>query len=179
MKLKLSFTTRCWGMACHLAALPGFLGLLLAILYWWPELTIVLNLADPGQRTLAGVQVPIALMALLIALWLAQLVGLAIALMFWLVVRKMHSFVQQQGSAVLRFLLSMITLTCLLALLLFAVLGQLFSISTQSSADLFLRSTVIAIVCLFLFLVAQISAIGWAAIKALRGQIYRYPLTLS
>ncbi len=162
-----------------MAALPGLLVLLGAMLYWAPELTTVINLADPGQRTLAGLQVPIALTALLIALWLAQLAGLAIALMFWLVMRHIHPFVRQQGRAVLQFLLSMIPVTSVLGLLLFAVLGQLFSTSTQNSADLFLQSTVMAIACLFLFLVAQISVILWAAIKALGGQIYRYPLTLS
>jgi uncharacterized Tic20 family protein len=179
MKPKLSFATRCWGMACHLAALPGFLGLAAVILDWSPELMTVLNLADPGQHTLAGVQVPIALIVLLIALWLAQIVGLVIALGFWLLARNIHPFVRQQGYTVLQFLLSMIALTGVLALLLLAVLGQLFSTSTPSSADLFLRSTVMTILCLLLFLVAQISAIGWGAIKALRGQIYRYPLILS
>ena len=179
MPLKLSFATRFWGMACHLTALPGFIGLLATILYWSSELAAVLNLTDPGQRTLAGVQVPIALIALLIALWLAQLLGLAIALVFWLVARKIHPFVHQQGRAVLGFLLSMIALTCLLALLLSAALGQLFSASTESSAELFLRSVIMAIAFLLLFLVIQISAIGWAAIKAIRGQIYHYPLTLS
>jgi uncharacterized Tic20 family protein len=175
--MKLSFPVRCWGMACHLAALPGFLGLLATIFYWLPELTTVLNLADAGQRSLAGVQVPIALIALVIALWLAQLVGLVLALGFWLVVRSGHPFVRQQGQAVVRFLLSMIGFICIFSLLLMAVLGQLFSAGSQYPTDVFLVATMIAIGSVLLLLVGQISAIGWAAIKALRGQIYRYPLT--
>lgn len=179
MRSSLSGTIRCWGIACHLVALPGFLMLLTVILYWLPELMTVLNLADAGQRTLAAVQIPIALIALLIALWLAQMMGLVIALAVWLLIRQIHPFIHQQGRSVLRFLLSMIALSCILALWLLAVLGQLFSVNNQAPAELFLRSAVATAAFLLLLLMAQISAICWAALKAGRGQIYHYPLTLS
>lgn len=101
----------------------------------------------------------------------------------WRIGRDRHPFIEEQGQAVINFLLSMsiysVVLSILSAFLTFLTCSVAFSALNSSQSSNFLGWMLLGLVVgLAFFMLFQLGLMIFAGIKAYRGQAYQYPFTL-
>lgn len=121
--------------------------------------------------------------ALLGSLLLLPFFTLFIPFVVWRMGRDRHPFIDEQGQAVMNFLLSMtlygVAASVLSAFLFLATCGIVMTNSNSSAINnallwmLYIFSSGIAIVAIF-----QVVVTVFAAVKAFKGESYRYPFAL-
>jgi uncharacterized protein len=100
----------------------------------------------------------------------------------WNIGRHRHPFIDQQGLSVINFLVSMsiygTVLSLITAFLLFATCSVLASTSSLYGSDFLMWANFIVLTGFGAFILAQVSIILFAGIKAYQGQAYQYPFTM-
>jgi uncharacterized Tic20 family protein len=123
-----------------------------------------------------------ALLGLLLMFVGIPFASLVLPLIIWKVKKDNHPFIDAQGKESLNFQISM-TLYSIVAgiisiFLFFVTCGIVISSNSRANNDFF-SLMVIAFLFLFsLILVFQLVCIIFAAVKAYKGEFYRYPFTL-
>jgi hypothetical protein len=110
---------------------------------------------------------------------------LLLPLIVWQIGRDRHPFIDEQGRAVMNFLISMtiygVASSVLSAFLLFITCGVVLGSSNGSSAatDSLVWLWYCFLLGVAIFVIFQVAVTIFAAVKASKGQSYRYPFALS
>ncbi len=152
MDEELTREIRLWGMACHLAALS-----------WLPISALAWS---PGHLF-----VPIPFINIIITFGL------------WRWRRNWHDFIDEQGRESLNFQLSQLIYAFILLLLFVFLIFLSCGMAISSSIGNWLGNTfgllvLMGGILLLAIVLLQISLSVFAAVKAIQGQSYRYPLTI-